>query len=143
MKFQMVVPTALAFLVMTVSAIAEAPTAPTVVGEWEGTWGGNMTHPMRLTVTQQKDGKVSGTVVFRDGTAGVAVHGTIQVSGGKTTLVIYTQRFEFTVHEDKLDGYGRGPRHEGPAVLTRRSPVTGTVSGRPQQPLDLLQRERR
>lgn len=87
-----------------------------------------MTHPMKITVADQKEGKITGTVTFHEGAVSFPVQSTIQVSGGKTTLVVYVTHFEFTVEQGKLDGYGYGPRHQGPAVLTRRSPAAGVTS---------------
>lgn len=128
MKSRAVLSTTLAFLLVSLCAGAEQPEGRILVGEWEGTWGGNMTHPMKITVADQKEGKITGTVTFREGAVSFPVQGTIQVSGGKTTLVVYVTHFEFTVEQGKLDGYGYGPRHQGPAVLTRRSPTAGVTS---------------
>lgn len=128
MKSMAVLSTTLAFLLLGLGAAAEQPEVPSLVGEWEGIWGGDMSHSMKITVADQKEGKITGTVTFREGTASLPVQGTIQVSGGKITLVVYVTHFEFAVQQDKLDGYGYGPRHRGPAVLTRRSPAAGVTS---------------
>lgn len=128
MKSRAVLSTTLAFLLLGLGAAAEQPEVPSLVGEWEGIWGGDMSHSMKITVADQKEGRITGTVTFREGTASLPVQGTIQISGGKITLVVYVTHFEFAVQQDKLDGYGYGPRHRGPAVLTRRSPAAGVTS---------------
>lgn len=103
---------------------------PQLTGRWEGTWAGTMTHPMNMEVTEQKEGRVSGAVIFitqQYGERTFPMAGTLGLRDGKLVFVIdvgmggHSDRFEFTTIEPtKLEGQGYGKHHTGPVSLMRR-----------------------
>lgn len=106
---------------------------PTITGTWEGPWTGTQSHPVRMEVKEQKEGKVSGTMtyIFTRRENSNPFSGTFGMKNGKLALLVtvsrgaYTDTFEFaTVEGNRLEGTGdaKGERHDhtGPLSLKRR-----------------------